>query len=115
MHPQERLIRDCYAAFNAGQYERIPAYFAQDVEWPNMLEGTTLRGPSAVVAYWIQLREVHRHTYDVKHFQLKPSGTVVVSLLRTVHSTGGEMISQGLIRHVFEFRNGLVSKMHVLL
>ena len=115
MLPQERLIRECYAAFNAGRYDKLPVYFAPDVDWPNMLEGTTLHGPAAVVDYWHQLRNVHHHTYEVKHFRHPSPDQVIVSLVRTIYSPTGEMISQGLIHHVLEFRNGLLSKMHVLI
>lgn len=114
MDPRERLIRDCYAAFNAGEYGRLPEYLAPDVEWPNLLEGTMLHGPDAVITYWEQVKRVHLHHYEVKHVEYRPTNTVVVTLLRTLKSPQGALISQGLIRHVLQIRDGRVSKMDVM-
>ncbi len=84
-----------------------------DVEWPDQLEGTLLRGGQAIVEYWERLAKVHRHAYEPKHFDLTAPDRVVVSLIRTVHSQSGEVISQGLIHHVYDFRNGRVCKMQI--
>lgn len=112
---QEALLRTVYAAFNARDAETAMKALAPDVEWPDQFEGTTLRGPEAVGQY------LHRRwaTFDpyteVKHVALDADGHVVLTLVQTIHGPGRVPISLGLIRHIYQFENGLVRRMWILL
>ncbi len=115
MHPDERALRNSYAAFNAGDLERAAEIMANDVEWPDQLEGITLHGKAEALEYLKRLATVQRHHYEVVHCHWNDQGDMVASLLRTVSSPGGEVISNGLIRHVYRFQCGKVVRMQILL
>ncbi len=114
MHPNERALRDSYAAFNSGDLELAAGILANDVEWPDQLEGTMLVGRDATIAYWKRLLGLQRHEYEVVHCQPDQHGDLVISLLRKVYALNGQLISNGLIRHVYRFRCGKVVRMQVV-
>lgn len=115
MIQNEALLRTSYAAFNARDISTTLRAFGPDVEWPDQLEGVTLHGPEAVGEYWRRQWAVIDPHLDVKHVELDPNGHVVVTLVQTVRGMAGAMITQGLVRHVYEFEGGLVRRMRVLL
>src|SRR5687767_127115 len=47
-----RALRGAYAAFNERRVADALDLLHPEVEWPNMIEGGTLRGREAVTAYW---------------------------------------------------------------
>lgn len=115
MAPHEQLLRQTYAAFNAHDLRAALKALAADVEWPDQLEGGTLRGPAAVGAYWERQWVVLDPHFEIKHTEEDEAGSTVVTLLQTVRGKDGIPISQGLVRHVYEFSGGLVRRMRVLL
>lgn len=115
MAPHEQLLRQSYAAFNARDARAATDALAVDVEWPDQLEGGTMHGPRAVGAYWERQWLVLSPMFEIKHVEEDSEGHTVVTLLQTVHGRDGQPISQGLVRHVYEFKAGLVKRMRVLL
>lgn len=115
MPNHESLLRSSYAAFNARDIEAALEALGPEVEWPDQLEGTLLHGPQAVKAYWRRQWNTLDPTFDLRHAERDKEGHVVVTLLQTVRGLDGVTISQGLVRHVYEFEGGLVRRMRVLL
>lgn len=111
----DTLIRASYAAFNAGDMEAAAACLAPDVVWPNQLDGGTINGREAVVAYWKRLAQVHRHQYEVIQCKEDVPGIVKVSLVRTVEDLAGTVLSKGLLHHRHTFRDGLVVHMEFVI
>ncbi len=108
-------MRTSYAAFNARDIATALKVVGPDVEWPDQLRGMTLHGPEAVGEYWRRQWAVMDPQFEMKHFELDANGHLVVTLVQTVRGLNGTAISQGLVRHLFEFENGLVRRMWVLL
>lgn len=115
MVEHENLLRKSYAAFNARDIATALLALGPDVEWPDQLAGATIQGPEAVAAYWKRQWNTLDPTFVLKHFELDRNGHVVITLLQTVRGLDGVTISQGLVRHVYEFENGLVRRMRILL
>lgn len=115
MTEKEALLRTSYAAFNARNIAVTLRALAPDVEWPDQLEGVTVHGPEAVGEYWRRQWAVMDPHFELKHFEFDPNRNVVVTLIQTVRGMDGGTISQGLVRHVYTFENGLVRRMQVLL
>jgi len=78
-------------------------------------QGVTLHGRDAVGEYWRLQWAVLDHQFEMKHFELDANGHLVVTLVQTVRGLNGTAISQGLVRHIYAFENGLVRRMRVLL
>jgi hypothetical protein len=51
------VLRRAYEAFNQRDLEAARALMDPDVEWPNVLQATTLHGRDAVRAYWLDQLE----------------------------------------------------------
>ncbi|MCO6481410.1 MAG: nuclear transport factor 2 family protein [Flavobacteriales bacterium] len=114
MHRFEQIIRDSYAAFNAGDLDKASALIGERVEWPNQLDGGMLTSRSDVVRYWKRLGRMQPHEYEVKHCA-PGKADVVVTLIRTVRSPDGTVLSKGLVRHRYTFREGAVVRMEIIL
>jgi len=115
MVEHEDLLRNSYAAFNARDGAGALKALAPDVEWQDQLEGVTIHGPEAVAEYWARQWKTLDPSFELKHVELDPNGHVVITLLQTVRGKDGQPISQGLVRHVYEFEQDLVRRMRVLL
>ncbi|MBZ0205313.1 MAG: nuclear transport factor 2 family protein [Flavobacteriales bacterium] len=114
MVEHEDLLRNSYAAFNARDIATALKALAPDVEWQDQLEGVTLHGPEAVAEYWRRQWAVMDPSFELKNFALDPNGHMVITLVQTIRGKDGEPISQGLVRHVYEFEKGLVHRMRIL-
>lgn len=115
MDNRESVLRRSYAAFNTRDMEMAVQGLAPDVEWSDQLAGGVLKGPEAVAAYWKRQWDTLDPTFVLKHIAPDRNGHTVVTLLQTVRGLDGVIISQGLVRHVHEFENGMVRRMRILL
>jgi hypothetical protein len=46
-------------------------------------------------------------------FETEPEGRVVVGVHQVVRDLDGELLSDGLVQHVYTFREGLVAHMEI--
>lgn len=115
MIEKESILRASYAAFNARDIETTLKALGPDVEWHDQLVGEMIQGPKAVGEYWQRQWALLGPHFDLKHFEFDRNGDVVVTLIQTLRGMGDTVISQGLVRHVYQFEKGLVRRMRVLL
>jgi hypothetical protein len=111
--PYERQLESLYAAFNARDIDALLAAMTDDVDWPNAWEGGRLHGKEEVRAYWTrQWREIDPRVEPVS-FSRRPSGGVAVDVQQVVRTSGGELVNESMVVHVYSFRGGLVARMDV--
>jgi hypothetical protein len=109
----ETQFRALYEAFNARDIDAVLEVMADDVDWPNALEGGRLQGRAAVRAYWTrQWAEIDPHVEPVD-ITPRADGRVVVEVQQTVRDREGALLGEGRVRHVYELRQGLVARMVV--
>jgi hypothetical protein len=110
---EEQLLRRAYGAFNARDIDGVVALMHPDVDWPNGMEGGREVGHDAVRAYWTrQFGMIDSHVEPVS-FELQPGGRVVVDVHQVVRDLDGELLSDGLVQHVYTLREGLVAHMEI--
>jgi hypothetical protein len=110
---EERLLRRAYAAFNARDIDAALALMHPDVDWPNGMEGGRELGQDAVRAYWTkQFGMIDSHVEPVG-FEDDGEGRVAVDVHQVVRDLKGTVLSDGRVRHVYTFRDGLVSYMEI--
>lgn len=108
----EDLLRRAYVAFNAKDIDALLAEMTDDVDWPNMIEGTRIVGHDAVRAYW-------RGQFETTDPQLEITGVredddaTVLSVHQTLHDLDGNVLREGDVEHVYRFRDGKVARMDV--
>src|SRR5919204_283042 len=112
MYTEDKL-RSLYEAFNARDIEATLAAMSDDVDWPNGWQGGRERGRQAVRAYWTrQWAEIDPHVEPIS-ITTCPDGRVAVDVHQVVRDLRGEVLSDSLVVHLYELRDGLVVRMDV--
>jgi ketosteroid isomerase-like protein len=110
---REELLKGAYAAFNVRDIERALVLMHPDVDWPNGMEGGRVRGHDEVRAYWTrQFGLIDSHVSPVG-FATLDDGRVSVRVHQVVRDLDGGVLSDSHVRHVYEFREGVVARMEI--
>ena len=113
MTEEERLLRRAYEAFNGRDIDGALALMHPDVDWPNGMEGGRERGHDAVRAYWQRQFELIDSRVEPLRFEVDAEGRVLVDVHQVVRDLAGELVSDGVVRHVYTFNEGLVTHMAI--
>lgn len=102
-----------YGAFNARDVEAVLVALVPDVEWPRAWEGDWIRGHDAVRDYWTrQWAEIDPRVFPIGYLML-PDGRLRLDVRQTVRDLSGNLLSEGIVAHIYTFREGLVARMEV--
>ena len=107
------LIRRTYTAFNQRDVDAALAGLCKDVEWPNVLEGTYLRGHDAVRAYWLEQFESTSPMVEPYGMTERADGRVAVDVHQVIRTLDGYVLVDRDVRHVLTLRDGRVARMEV--
>jgi ketosteroid isomerase-like protein len=110
---EERLLRRAYEAFNVRDTEAALALMHRDVDWPNGMEGGRERGHDAVRAYWTRQFGLIDSHVEPESFEVDADGRIVVEVHQVVRDLEGAVLSDGRVRHIYSFRDGLVAQMEI--
>jgi ketosteroid isomerase-like protein len=109
----EQRLRETYDAFNARDIERVLAQMTADVDWPNAWEGGRVVGREAVREYWTrQWAEIDPHV-EPTAIAVLPDGRVEVEVHQVARTLDGAVLVDGVVRHTYAFRAGLIERMDV--
>jgi ketosteroid isomerase-like protein len=111
---REQLLRGAYAAFNARDIERALVLMHPDVDWPNGMEGGRVHGHAEVRAYWTRQFGLIDSRVEPESFKALDDGRVEVQVHQMVRGLDGGLLSDGHVRHVYSFRDGLVERMEIV-
>ena len=109
----ESLLRRAYEAFNARDIEAAIALMHPDVDWPNAMEGTRVRGHAGVRGYWTRQFETVSSRVVPERLSSTTDGRIVVDVHQVVHDTSGNLLADAMVQHVFTVEDGLVTHMEV--
>jgi hypothetical protein len=110
---REALIRSVYAAFNARDIDGVLGQFAANVDWPNAWEGGRVHGHDEVRDYWTrQWAAIDPHV-TATGFTTRDDGSLAVDVHQLVRALDGTLIAENDVRHVYVFRDDLVTRMDV--
>ncbi|MDX6580979.1 MAG: hypothetical protein QOI10_163 [Solirubrobacterales bacterium] len=110
----EAAIRRLYEAFNAREVEQVIALMADDVDWPNAIEGTRLIGREAVREYWRLLFDRFNPRLEPLGFEDLGNGQVRVRVHQSLHDLEGDLMGEGEVFHDHVFRDGQIERMDVV-
>ena len=108
----EKLLRELYARFNARDIDAVLEHLAPDVDWPNAWEGGRVHGHAEVRAYWTRQWQAIDGTVEPRAIDVQ-GDRVVVTVDQTVRDLDGNLLGEDVVTHVYEFRDGLVTRMDV--
>ena len=109
----EELLRRAYVAFNTRDIDTALALMHLDVDWPNAMAGGRVHGHEAVRKYWERQFSVIDSNVEPEAFEELADGRISVTVRQRVRDLDGTMISDGQVRHVYEVRNGLITRMDI--
>ena len=109
----QKLISMAYEAFNERNIDKILPLLHKDVHWPNGWEGGYVDGHDAVRAYWTrQWKEIDPKVIPVS-FEEKETGQIAVSVRQNVKDLRGNLLLEGMIRHVYTIEDNLIKSMEI--
>jgi ketosteroid isomerase-like protein len=108
-----RLLRLAYDAFNRRDLGTVLSTLDPDVEWPNMLDLTTLHGHRAVRDYWE--RQFQEIDPSVEPIAFIPDGgdQLIVEVHQVLRDRCGSVFRDNHVAHRYTFRGQLVVRMRV--
>jgi ketosteroid isomerase-like protein len=109
----EELLRATYEAFNTRDIDTVLRQLAPDVDWPNAWEGGRVHGRDGVRVYWTRRWAAIDGRVEPIGFTHRDDGRTAVQVRQVVRDLGGEIISRGEVVHIYEFHEGLVTRMDV--
>ncbi|HET6318002.1 MAG TPA: nuclear transport factor 2 family protein [Chloroflexota bacterium] len=88
------LLRRAYEAFNQRDIEAALALMDAHVEWPNVLEATTLHGHDAVRAYWLAQFETIDPRVEPEAFEALGGEEIVAAVHQVVRDRAGSVLGR---------------------
>src|SRR5215208_2784021 len=109
----EAGLRYAYAAFNARDIDAALRLMRADVEWPNGMEGGSVRGHDEVRAYWTRqwgLIDPHVEPLELS----AERGALVAEVRQVLRDLAGAVLADRIVHHVYAFDDaGLVRRMDI--
>jgi ketosteroid isomerase-like protein len=101
-----------YDAFNRRDIDAALEGLHPEVEWPNMLEGTVIRGHQAIRDYWTKQFQLTASRVDPEEF-IEMGDRWVVLVHQVVRDSHGTLLADHRVAHVYAFRDEKVARMDV--
>lgn len=109
----DSLINTAYAAFNARDIDMALSTFHSNVQWPKAFEGGYVNGHDEIREYWTrQWSEINPHVEPTAKAE-RQNGTVEVTVHQTVKDLQGNVIFDGVVKHIYTMQDDLLQKMDI--
>lgn len=109
----EGLIKKAYSAFNSRDIDSALLTFHSDVEWPKAFEGGYVSGHEEVRKYWTrQWKEINPNVEPIGFIE-RPNGKVEVSVVQKVKDLNGDVIVDGMVKHIITIQDDLFRRMDI--
>jgi RimJ/RimL family protein N-acetyltransferase len=110
----EWRMRRLYELFNAREVDALLAQMAQDVVWPNAIDGGHLLGREAVRRYWEgQFAEADPRV-EPSAIRRLDDGRIEVRVRQFVYDLNGDLVGQGEVLHTYELGDrDLIARMEI--
>ena len=107
------LIQKAYAAFNARDIPAVLTTFHPQVRWAKAWEGDYATGHEEVRDYWLrQWQELNPHV-DPTDIEKREDGRLEVAVHQVVRDVQGQLLFDGLVKHVYTVEDGLLKQMDI--
>jgi hypothetical protein len=113
MSAHHDLIQKIYTSFNARDIPTILTTFHPQVRWARAWEGDYAVGHEEVRAYWLrQWQEVNPHV-EPTAMKEGADGRLRVTVQQLVKDLQGQVLFDGLVKHVYTLQDGLITQMDI--
>ena len=113
MNDSAALIEALYDAFNRRDIDAVLASLHPDVAWPNGWEGGVVTGHAAVRDYWTRQWAAINPSVTPRTVTEGPNGEIVVDVHQVVRTLEGQVLSDGMVQHIYVFDGALAKSMRI--
>ncbi len=107
------LIRKAYSAFNERDIDKALSTMKPNVQWSKAWEGGYISGHEEIKEYWTrQWKEINPHVEPVG-FCERGNGSLEVEVHQKVKDLQGNLMFDGMVRHIYTFEDGLIKTMDI--
>lgn len=107
-----QLLYKAYEFFNSRDIDGALQLMNENVEWPNGMEGGYVYGRQGIKEYWTRQWTLINPHVEITDLSLE-NGEIVAHVRATVKDLEGNLLSQGMIKHVYFLKNNLVQRMEI--
>jgi len=112
-NPIQDLIKKAYSAFNSRDIDTALSTFHPNVEWPKAFEGGYVSGHDEIRKYWTrQWTEINPNVEPIG-FNERQNGTLEVSVHQIVKDLSGNLMFDGIVKHIYTLQDGLLRRMDI--
>ena len=109
----QNLIKKAYLAFNSRDIDNALSTFHPDVEWPKAFEGGYVSGHDEIREYWTrQWTEINPNVKPIG-FDERQNGTIEVTIHQIVKDLKGDMMLDGVVKHIYTIQDNLLRRMDI--
>lgn len=109
----ENIINQAYKDFNARDVGAVLLLMDKDILWANGWEGGYVKGHSEIKEYWTrQWKEIDPKVQPVS-LKEKENGQIEVEVHQIAKDLQGNVLFDGMVKHVYTFSNGLIKSMEI--
>ncbi|HEY5369770.1 MAG TPA: nuclear transport factor 2 family protein [Hanamia sp.] len=107
------LIKKAYSAFNERDIDKALSTMQPDVQWSKAWEGGYIIGHDEIKKYWTrQWTEINPNVEPVG-FTERQNGSLEVEVHQKVKDLQGNIMFDGIVKHVYTFAEGLIKTMDI--
>lgn len=109
----QEILEKAYAGFNERNIENVLETMHEDVQWTKAWEGGYILGHDEIRKYWTrQWNEINPKVKPVG-FNERENGKLEVLVHQIVNDLMGNVVVDGLVKHIYSFENGLIKTMDI--
>lgn len=109
----EDVIEKAYLAFNERNIDNALSTMQEDVQWSKAWEGGYISGHDEIKQYWTrQWTEINPKVNPVG-FTERENESLEVKVHQNVKDLQGNLMFDGLVKHVYTFQDGLIKTMDI--
>jgi hypothetical protein len=113
MLTDQATLTKAYDAFNARNIDEVLAVMHPDVNWENGMEGGRVHRHQGVRDYWTRQWSLVDPHVEPRGFRTEEDGRIVVDVHQVVRDLAGNVLSEGLVQHLYQIQDGLVLRMDI--
>jgi len=107
------LFKKAYAAFNTRDIDTALSTMHAGVQWPKAFEGGYVSGHDEITKYWTRQWTQINPTVEPVAFNERQNGTCEITVHQVVKDLGGNLMFDGIVKHIYTLEDGLLRRMDI--
>jgi len=109
----ENTIKKAYNAFNERNIDDALSTMQSDVKWSKAWEGGYISGHDEIKQYWTRQWTEINPKVQPTGYKERQNGSLEVTVHQNVKDLQGNLMFDGLVKHIYTFKDGLIKTMDI--